>query len=215
MAPVTNSENFKFIVSCMRHTNNDGKVNFDEVAKECSVVTKGAAAKRYKRLMKAHNIQQSPSPVHDPSVRPHRPELEANIPRKHKPGQSSDANTKTSSNDECSEKVKKRHLDPSSESDASDNIVIDDELLNEAKKRKLDQLSDTDGDTEIEDECPQEVKKRKLDHSSDTNRNTSKKDEEYLSMARKRKLVQLSDADNNAANGDECPENVQAISVRK
>ncbi|KAL8773786.1 MAG: hypothetical protein Q9194_004242 [Teloschistes cf. exilis] len=45
----------KFLISCIRHGVN-GKIDFDAVAKECDIVSKGAAAKRYERLLKAHNI---------------------------------------------------------------------------------------------------------------------------------------------------------------
>ncbi|KAL8914289.1 MAG: hypothetical protein Q9171_001071 [Xanthocarpia ochracea] len=56
-------DQFKFLIACIRHGVN-GKINFEEVAKECSIVTKGAAAKRYERLMKAHDIslQGPPNP---------------------------------------------------------------------------------------------------------------------------------------------------------
>ncbi|MCJ1244214.1 hypothetical protein MMC30_001412 [Trapelia coarctata] len=57
MPRLNNDEQFKFLISCIRWSNN-GKVDFTEVAKECKIVTKGAAAKRYERLMKAHNIHQ-------------------------------------------------------------------------------------------------------------------------------------------------------------
>ncbi|KAI0457303.1 hypothetical protein F5B21DRAFT_501675 [Xylaria acuta] len=46
---------FRFLISCIRHST-AGKVDFEEVRKECDIVSKGAAAKRYERLMKAHNI---------------------------------------------------------------------------------------------------------------------------------------------------------------
>ena len=60
MAPASNEEQFKFLISCIRHSNN-GKVSshlsilthlynadchqvdFTEVAKECNIVSKGAA----------------------------------------------------------------------------------------------------------------------------------------------------------------------------
>ncbi|KAI0406945.1 hypothetical protein F4802DRAFT_595577 [Xylaria palmicola] len=48
---------FRFLVSCIRHSV-CGKVDFEEVRKECDIISKGAAAKRYERLMKAHNITQ-------------------------------------------------------------------------------------------------------------------------------------------------------------
>ncbi|KAK6955310.1 hypothetical protein Daesc_002943 [Daldinia eschscholtzii] len=46
---------FKFLIVCIKHST-AGKVDFTEVAKECEIVSKGAAAKRYERLMKAHGI---------------------------------------------------------------------------------------------------------------------------------------------------------------
>ncbi|KAL8689336.1 MAG: hypothetical protein Q9224_004661 [Gallowayella concinna] len=61
--PIGVDEQFKFLIACIRHGVN-GKINFDEVVKECSIVSKGAAAKRYERLMKAHDIspQAHPNP---------------------------------------------------------------------------------------------------------------------------------------------------------
>ncbi|KAL8684405.1 MAG: hypothetical protein Q9218_008307 [Villophora microphyllina] len=68
-----NEELVKFLISCIRHGVN-GKVanlvlcnpqllsqlyfqiDFDAVAKDCDIVSKGAAAKRYERLLKANNI---------------------------------------------------------------------------------------------------------------------------------------------------------------
>ncbi|MCJ1387207.1 hypothetical protein MMC18_000047 [Xylographa bjoerkii] len=58
MPRLNNDEQFKFLISCIRYSNN-GKVDFSEVAKECAIVTKGAAAKRYERMMKAHGIHQA------------------------------------------------------------------------------------------------------------------------------------------------------------
>ncbi|KAF3070555.1 hypothetical protein GL218_00708 [Daldinia childiae] len=46
---------FKFLIVCIKHST-AGKIDFGEVAKECEIVSKGAAAKRYERLMKAHGI---------------------------------------------------------------------------------------------------------------------------------------------------------------
>ncbi|RFU33407.1 hypothetical protein B7463_g2930, partial [Scytalidium lignicola] len=68
MAPASNEEQFKFLISCIRYSNN-GKVDFSEVAKECSIVSKGAAAKRYERLMKAHGISPSGTPTKPASSR--------------------------------------------------------------------------------------------------------------------------------------------------
>ncbi|KAL8778063.1 MAG: hypothetical protein Q9213_007582 [Squamulea squamosa] len=45
----------KFLISCIHHGVN-GKIDWGEVAKECSIVTKAAAAKRYERLLKANDV---------------------------------------------------------------------------------------------------------------------------------------------------------------
>ncbi|KAI0125000.1 hypothetical protein BJ170DRAFT_726708 [Xylariales sp. AK1849] len=60
--PLDTESQFKFLIACIKHSSN-GKVDFNEVAKECEIVTKGAAAKRYERLMKAHGIANSPGPA--------------------------------------------------------------------------------------------------------------------------------------------------------
>ncbi|RDL33999.1 uncharacterized protein BP5553_08367 [Venustampulla echinocandica] len=62
MAPASNEEQFKFLISCIRYSNN-GKVDFGEVAKECGIVTKGAAAKRYERMMRAHGIASNAATI--------------------------------------------------------------------------------------------------------------------------------------------------------
>ncbi|KAI1852665.1 hypothetical protein JX266_002206 [Neoarthrinium moseri] len=51
---------FQFLIACIKHST-AGKVDFGEVAKQCDIVSKGAAAKRYERLMKAHGITSSPA----------------------------------------------------------------------------------------------------------------------------------------------------------
>ncbi|MCJ1462301.1 hypothetical protein MMC07_000901 [Pseudocyphellaria aurata] len=58
MPPASTDEQFKFLISCIRYSNN-GKVDFTEVANECNIVSKGAAAKRYERMMKQHGLHQS------------------------------------------------------------------------------------------------------------------------------------------------------------
>ncbi|PVH80957.1 hypothetical protein DL98DRAFT_588015 [Cadophora sp. DSE1049] len=62
MAPASNEEQFKFLISCIRYSNN-GKVDFSQVAKECKIVSKGAAAKRYERMMRAHGIAPNAASV--------------------------------------------------------------------------------------------------------------------------------------------------------
>ncbi|KAI0472240.1 hypothetical protein F4859DRAFT_522188 [Xylaria cf. heliscus] len=55
MPPLDTESQFRFLISCIRHSSS-GKVDFEEVRKECGIVSKGAAAKRYERIMKSHNI---------------------------------------------------------------------------------------------------------------------------------------------------------------
>ncbi|KAL9025808.1 MAG: hypothetical protein Q9196_005431 [Gyalolechia fulgens] len=62
VASASADEQLKFLLSCIRYSVN-GKIEFAQVANECSIVSKGAApsfdsAKRYERLMKAHGIHQ-------------------------------------------------------------------------------------------------------------------------------------------------------------
>ncbi|KAK4987478.1 hypothetical protein LTR50_004610 [Elasticomyces elasticus] len=53
--PLSADDHTKFLISCIRNTEN-GKPKFAEVAKECDIVSAGAAAKRYERLLKANGI---------------------------------------------------------------------------------------------------------------------------------------------------------------
>ncbi|KAL8920983.1 MAG: hypothetical protein Q9172_004270 [Xanthocarpia lactea] len=107
-------DQFKFLIACIRHGVN-GKINFEEVAKECSIVTKGAAAKRYERLMKAHDISlQGPPNPRDAS---------AASPTKGKTGTAKDANAA----------AKKRKA---TESDAAPTCDEDDEQPTPAAKKK-------------------------------------------------------------------------------
>ncbi|KAI1097116.1 hypothetical protein F4804DRAFT_339528 [Jackrogersella minutella] len=65
MAPLDVDSQFKFLIVCIKHSSL-GKVDFTEVAKELSIISKGAAAKRYERLMKAHGISPSGSMKKEP-----------------------------------------------------------------------------------------------------------------------------------------------------
>ncbi|KAK4155220.1 hypothetical protein C8A00DRAFT_13726 [Chaetomidium leptoderma] len=58
MPPIDTEAQFKFLLCCIKHSA-AGKVNFDKVADELEIVSKAAAAKRYERLLKAHNISPS------------------------------------------------------------------------------------------------------------------------------------------------------------
>ncbi|EGO56779.1 hypothetical protein NEUTE1DRAFT_138874 [Neurospora tetrasperma FGSC 2508] len=59
MPPKANQDvagQMNFLLTCIKHSTN-GKINWTEVAEELSIVSKAAAAKRYERLLKAHDIQ--------------------------------------------------------------------------------------------------------------------------------------------------------------
>ncbi|KAF3911990.1 hypothetical protein AA313_de0207021 [Arthrobotrys entomopaga] len=57
MAPntTTTDDQFMFLISCIKHSKN-GRPDFELVAKERGIVTKGAASKRFSRMMKHHGI---------------------------------------------------------------------------------------------------------------------------------------------------------------
>ncbi|PYH49939.1 uncharacterized protein BP01DRAFT_361958 [Aspergillus saccharolyticus JOP 1030-1] len=56
LARITADDHVQFLLSCIRHATGGGKIDFTKVANECGIVSKGAAAKRYERLLKAHQI---------------------------------------------------------------------------------------------------------------------------------------------------------------
>ncbi|KAL1848084.1 hypothetical protein Plec18167_008781 [Paecilomyces lecythidis] len=80
MSRINSDEQFQFLLSCIRYSVN-GKVDFSEVAKECKIVSKGAAAKRYERMMKAHGINPNGGPCPSAS-----PDSKANTPTKNTAG---------------------------------------------------------------------------------------------------------------------------------
>ncbi|KAG9243729.1 hypothetical protein BJ878DRAFT_386758, partial [Calycina marina] len=53
MAPFSSENQFRFLLSCIKHSN-AGKVDFASVAKECGIVSRGAASKRYQRMLGLH-----------------------------------------------------------------------------------------------------------------------------------------------------------------
>ncbi|KAL8729258.1 MAG: hypothetical protein Q9166_004879 [cf. Caloplaca sp. 2 TL-2023] len=116
-------EQFKFLIACIRHSNN-GKINFDEVAKECTIISKGAAAKRYERLMKAHDIHpQAPPNPRDASVASAK-KLKAANAKESKTGSAKAANAAA---------AKKRKA---LEADSAPNNEEDDEEPSQAAKKK-------------------------------------------------------------------------------
>ncbi|EEH02869.1 conserved hypothetical protein [Histoplasma capsulatum G186AR] len=62
MPAATSDEQLHFLLKCVKYSNS-GKVDFDEVARECNIVSKGAAAKRYERLVKANGINPNGNPT--------------------------------------------------------------------------------------------------------------------------------------------------------
>ncbi|KAK4205622.1 hypothetical protein QBC40DRAFT_291652 [Triangularia verruculosa] len=61
MPAIDAEQHLKFLLSCIKHAS-AGKVNFDAVAQELGIVSKAAAAKRYERLLKAHDINPASIP---------------------------------------------------------------------------------------------------------------------------------------------------------
>ncbi|KUI73578.1 hypothetical protein VM1G_09271 [Cytospora mali] len=124
MAPLDTEAQFKFLICCIKHTN-AGKVDFGEVAKELEIVSKGAAAKRYERLMKAHGItgngntgRAGGSPAPSGSSVPTTPKTPAN-------GRKALPNSRSSTN-------KKRKL--AARGDDADDEEIKLEIKNEVKQ---------------------------------------------------------------------------------
>ncbi|OAL69419.1 hypothetical protein A7D00_6538 [Trichophyton violaceum] len=58
MSRVSAEETNIFLIKCIKYSNN-GKVDFAAVAEECGIVSKGAAAKRYERILKGNGIHPS------------------------------------------------------------------------------------------------------------------------------------------------------------
>ncbi|KAL8784692.1 MAG: hypothetical protein Q9195_008930 [Heterodermia aff. obscurata] len=114
MPSTTVESQFAFLISCIRHANN-GKVDFDKVAKECNVTSKGAAAKRYERLMKANGLHQPAHSNRDVPI--------SSAPRKN-PSDSSDKGKKRTfaehqseaDNGDDDEELPKGKTEPKSES---------------------------------------------------------------------------------------------------
>ncbi|KAL8827350.1 MAG: hypothetical protein Q9191_003242 [Dirinaria sp. TL-2023a] len=111
MPPASSESQFAFLISCIRYSNN-GKVDFTEVARECGIVSKGAAAKRYERMMKANGIHQSNQPIRETTI--------ASTPRKRA------ENTSGSSQ-------KKRKLDHFNDGNSNTDTGDDDEGLPKVK----------------------------------------------------------------------------------
>ncbi|KAL3421287.1 hypothetical protein PVAG01_07732 [Phlyctema vagabunda] len=79
MSRASNEEQFKFLISCIRYSNN-GKVDFGQVAQECNIISKGAAAKRYERMMKIHGIHDNTTTRKPTTTQNRAPKTEAQDP---------------------------------------------------------------------------------------------------------------------------------------
>ncbi|KAI9763012.1 MAG: hypothetical protein M4579_000075 [Chaenotheca gracillima] len=116
MASKTSQDNdqFKFLISCIRHANNS-KVDFAEVAKECGIVSKGAAAKRYERMMKAHGINPSASNTRTTPSASSIPRATSGSAKKRKMEQFVEDNNQATDDDEGVRKVKAEVIDDDAE----------------------------------------------------------------------------------------------------
>ncbi|OJD27631.1 hypothetical protein ACJ73_00964 [Blastomyces percursus] len=93
--PGGSDEQLTFLLKCVKYSSN-GKVDFDQVARECNIVTKGAAAKRYERLMKANGINPNCAPAAGPDVHsPQEPSFNRNTPKKSTPKTPTKGNSTT------------------------------------------------------------------------------------------------------------------------
>ncbi|KAK0651354.1 hypothetical protein B0T16DRAFT_386801 [Cercophora newfieldiana] len=81
MPGIDHESHFKFLLSCIRHSA-AGKVNFAAVAEELDIVSKAAAAKRYERLLKAHDAQPAPGTPKKGDGAPATPKTPASRKRK-------------------------------------------------------------------------------------------------------------------------------------
>ncbi|KAJ4409967.1 hypothetical protein N0V82_009369 [Gnomoniopsis sp. IMI 355080] len=125
MAPPDADAQFKFLIACIKYST-AGKIDFAQVAAECEIVSKGAAAKRYERLMKAHGITGNNSGARAGSPGPSEPSTPT--PRKGMPASRPSTN-------------KKRKL-------AARGSDLDDEVKTEVKaevKQELAASTHTDG----------------------------------------------------------------------
>ncbi|KIW79315.1 hypothetical protein Z517_05927 [Fonsecaea pedrosoi CBS 271.37] len=79
MSRATPDDQLRFLLSCVKHATH-GRVDFMEVAKECGVISKGAAAKRYERLAKANGVSSTSASATSPVSKPTQPKQKARHP---------------------------------------------------------------------------------------------------------------------------------------
>ncbi|KAL2369138.1 hypothetical protein RJ035_006700 [Blastomyces gilchristii] len=93
--PAGSDEQLNFLLKCVKYSSN-GKVDFDQVARECNIVSKGAAAKRYERLMKANGINPNGGPAAGPDTpSPQEPNFNRTTPKKSTPKTPTKGNSTT------------------------------------------------------------------------------------------------------------------------
>ncbi|PGH06053.1 hypothetical protein GX51_02644 [Blastomyces parvus] len=85
MPAATSDEQLNFLLKCVKYSSN-GKVDFDQVARECNIVSKGAAAKRYERLLKANGINPNGgSTTGTDAPSPQEPNINSTTPKEATP----------------------------------------------------------------------------------------------------------------------------------
>ncbi|KAG7010101.1 hypothetical protein G7Y79_00001g003730 [Physcia stellaris] len=143
MPATTVESQFTFLISCIRHADN-GKVDFEKVAKECDIISKGAAAKRYERLMKANGIHQAAQSS----------------------GGTATSSLKRKATAESSNKGKKRTI---AESESQDNTGDDDEGLSKGKAEPKEEpvKKERRKSTVVKQEEPEEVEMPQYDGADD------------------------------------------------
>ncbi|WEW56379.1 hypothetical protein PRK78_001822 [Emydomyces testavorans] len=157
MSRITTEEQLNFLLSCVRNSNN-GKVNFEAVAQECEIISKGAAAKRYERLMKANGINPNGGGPANPAdggptttenttpkkprkapaskaTTPKEPKSTTSTPRKRKGGQAATAIDSPTKKYKSAEKIKEEDSD---EDDAvnGNSVNVDDKAKTKGKGQK-------------------------------------------------------------------------------
>ncbi|ORY64472.1 uncharacterized protein BCR38DRAFT_485618 [Pseudomassariella vexata] len=81
VAPHDTESQFAFLISCIKNST-AGKVDFEQVRKDCNIISKGAAAKRYERLLRAHGIANGGTSSKTPVKKEDGPATPATLTKK-------------------------------------------------------------------------------------------------------------------------------------
>ncbi|KAK3387017.1 hypothetical protein B0H63DRAFT_447913 [Podospora didyma] len=100
----------KFLLSCVKNST-AGKVNFIAVADELGIVSKAAAAKRYERLLKAHDSTPVAGPKAAKGDIAPKPKRKPPVPRKRKNAEISADEEADDDEEEVKAEVKQEHVD--------------------------------------------------------------------------------------------------------